>query len=122
MSDRRKVPRESSAERVRSLRRVAGQLGGARIAIAVLLLVSAALLARKTLRSERADAADAIEEPRRELSALGAAAGISLVLCAALGALTPTQPSAAAIAPLLPICALMIGLALVRSEQPFERA
>ena len=38
MPDRRGVPRESSAERVRSLRRVIGQLGGARIAIAVLLL------------------------------------------------------------------------------------
>jgi hypothetical protein len=94
----------------------------ARIAIAALLLVSAALLARKTFRSQRANTVDAIAEPRRELSALGLAAGISLVLCAAIGVLTPTHPSAAAIAPLLPICALMIGLALVRSEQPFERA
>ena len=50
MPDRRGVPRESSAERVRSLRRVVGQLGGARIAIAVLLLTIALQIAALSWR------------------------------------------------------------------------
>ena len=45
MPDRRKVPRESHGERVRNLRRVVGQLGGARIVIAVLLLAIALQIA-----------------------------------------------------------------------------
>jgi hypothetical protein len=94
----------------------------ARIAIAALLLASAPLLVRRMLRAGPADTSDGIEEPRREISAVALAAGILLALCVVLGWLTPSRPSLAAIAPLLPICALMIGLALVRSEQPFERA
>lgn len=45
MPDRRRVTRQSTGESVRSIRRVAGQLGGARIAIAVLLLAIALQIA-----------------------------------------------------------------------------
>lgn len=103
----------------------------ARLAIAALLLVSAARIAWKLWRMARnvdleskpaSATANEIDEPRRELSALVYAAGMSFVLCAALGSLAPAHPSLEAIAPLLPICAVMVGLALVRPEQPFERA
>ena len=45
MPDRRAIPRDERGEKARSLRRVVGQLGGARIAIAVLLLAIALQIA-----------------------------------------------------------------------------
>jgi adenylate cyclase len=45
VTDRRRIPRDSTGDRVRSLRRVIGQLGGARIAIAFLLLTIALQIA-----------------------------------------------------------------------------
>ncbi|QGN53486.1 adenylate/guanylate cyclase domain-containing protein [Novosphingobium sp. Gsoil 351] len=45
MPDRRRAPRDDPGNRVRSVRRIAGQLGGARIAIALLLLTIALQIA-----------------------------------------------------------------------------
>ena len=50
MSDRRMLPAESAGDRARSVRRVIGQLGGTRIAIAALLLIIALQIAGSSWR------------------------------------------------------------------------
>ncbi len=94
----------------------------ARIAMSALLLVSAAWLAKELWFTRASPSNAEIEPPGRELSALALAAAVALGASVAVGALAPGRLTTVAIAPLLPICGVMVGLALVRTEQPFERA
>lgn len=95
-----------------------------RIALAALFGVSFAWIAWRLLRAPRAhaEAVSSIDEPRRELTALATAAAVIVVLAAGLRWLTPSSLDAGTVAPLLPICAVIVGLALVRPEEPFHRA
>src|SRR5688500_1342689 len=49
-TDRRRAPREQPGDRARSMRRLIGQLGGARIAIALLLLLISLQIAAESWR------------------------------------------------------------------------